>query len=73
MHEDDIYARHSTSRGARRLDWLMVFPSPHAVTLLNNPQATSAAAAIATVAYFLSFGIALFNRPAGSPPPLKCL
>lgn len=38
------------------------------MTLLNNPQATSTAAAVATVAYFLSFGIALFSYTTGRAP-----
>lgn len=56
------------SRGAQQLDWPMVFSSLRTMTLLNNPQATSAA----TVAYFLSFGNALFSYTTGSAP-LKCL
>lgn len=43
----------------------MVFSLPRTMTPLNNPQATSAA----TVAYFHSFGKALFSVTAGSGPP----
>lgn len=58
------------SHGAQQLNWLIVLSSPRTMTLLNNPQATSPA----TVAYFLSFGMALFSYTTGSPPPpLKCL